>query len=196
MPTRIALALAAAIALLALPAAAPAKGIASLAVCGAGACHAVDARAVRALEGDVAVRRPARAESWYLLRARARISNGDVAEVWTAEWLPRAGVLRTTGAGADWIAAPPRLRVGLERAARGLRARRASTLSPLGPPEAGARVVEVFSPADDARDGAGGAAGTIAAVLAAAVAVAAAAVALAVRRRAERRTAALHPSPR
>jgi hypothetical protein len=161
--TALAIALAA---VLALPAAAPAKGIWALAACGAGACRAVDARALGAFEDDVAVRRPARAEPWYLLRARARISSGEVAEVWTAEWLPRAGAMRTLGGGgADWIAVPARLQAALGRAAGGLRPRRAATLSPLGPPAATARVVEVFSPADRAGARPGAPAGVVAVVL-------------------------------
>jgi hypothetical protein len=190
MRPRTAIALAAA-SLLALPAAAPAKGITSLVVCGAGGgCHTVDSRAGPALEGDVAVRRPGRAGSWYLVRARGRISDDTVAQVWTAEWLPGAGVMRTLGGGgADWIAVPARLRTALSRAARGLRARPAATLSPLGPPGATARVVEVYSPADREGAGSSGAAGIVAAILAG-VAAAGALGAVVVRRRSGERRAA------
>jgi hypothetical protein len=148
---------------------------------------------VRAFEDDVVVRRPRRTEDWYLLRARARISIDEVAEVWTAEWLPRAGVLRTTGGGADWIAAPPRLRAALDRAARGLRAQPAATLSGLGPPEARARVVEVFSPTDEAPDRSGGSSAIALVLGGLAPAAGLGGIALRARRRPGRRSAAAAP---
>jgi hypothetical protein len=186
--TALALALAA---LLALPAAAPAKGIDSLAVCGPNGCHAVHRPAVRAaFEREMAVRTIRRAEPWLRLRARARVSSGDLAEVWTGEWLPRAGVLRVAGPDGAWVKPGPALRRALDRAARGLRTHRAATLAAVsGPSLPPARVVEVFSPAGEAasRPGRTGASAAAAAALAIAC-LGLGAAALAVRRR--RRAAA------
>ena len=176
-------------ALLALPAAAPAKGISALAVCSGGGCHAVDSRAARAaFERELVTRTVRRAEPWYRLRARARVSGGELAQVWTAEWLPRAGVLRIDGPDAMWVEPRPALRRALVRAARGLRPRPAATLAPVaGPALPPARVVEVFSPADEAdrradRNAPGAA--TLAIVVGAALGVGAAALAARRRRRA------------
>jgi hypothetical protein len=185
-----------AFALLALPAAAPAKGVAALSVCGAGgACHAVDAAAVRAAAGDdfTPAAAPA-AAGWYLVRAKALMSSGDVAEAWTAEWLLGAGVMRTSVADGEWIAPSPPLRAALRRAARGLRARPARALGP--DVRRQARVVEVFSPADEQaaaerNGGAGAPAPAAGAGIAAALALAAAAVGVR-RRRAPGRAANRH----
>jgi hypothetical protein len=190
MRCRPVLALAAA-ALLALPATAGAKGIAALDVCGANGCHAVEARsAQRAFEHRFAARTPARAEPWLLLRARARVSGGDVAEVFTAEWLPRAGTLRITGGEGVWNAAGAPLAAALRRAARGLRPHPAATLTPIaGPAVARARVVEVFSPADGAPSGRGTGTQAIAALGVALAVATAFALAAAIMRRPVVRTA-------
>jgi len=176
-------------ALLALPAAAPAKGISALAVCGGGGCHAVDSRAVRAaFERELVIRTIRRAEPWYRLRARARVSSGELAQVWTAEWLPNAGVLRIDGPDAVWVRPGAALRRALARAARGLRPRPAATLAPVaGPAPPPARVVEVFSPADEAdrrADRGGPGARALAIALGTVVGVGAAALAARRRRRA------------
>ncbi|HEX2106042.1 MAG TPA: hypothetical protein VHF51_20500 [Solirubrobacteraceae bacterium] len=159
MRTRTSLAVAAA--LLALPAAAQAKGVAALRVCGADACRAVDRATVRGTnEGEFGNRAAPRPEPWYRVRARALVADGRIAEVWTAEWLPRAGVMRMTVGDGTWTAPPPRLRDALNRASRGLRARPASTLAPLAGPTV--RVVEEFSPADRAEGSSGPATATVA----------------------------------
>jgi hypothetical protein len=184
-PTAVALAVAV---VLALPAAAGAKGVAALAVCGQDRCHGVDAATVRATSDAEFVPRPApRTEPWFLVRARAPVSDGRSAQVWTAEWLPRAGVMRTSTAEGDWIAPPRRLRAALDRAARGLPARPPSALAPGAGPTA--RVVETFSPADASGNRDAGA-GLVAGAAGLAAALVLGVVALAVRRRSGRRARA------
>ena len=104
----------------ALPATADAKGIAALTVCGANGCHPVDRAAVRA--GFEAFRRagaPRGAEPFFTIRARARVSSGQVVEVFSLDWLPRAGLTRPY-AERTWTRPAPVLAAALRRAARGL----------------------------------------------------------------------------
>jgi hypothetical protein len=129
------------------PATADAKGITSLAVCGTDGCHRVDPAAVETGFGEVGgVLPPDRPEPFYVLRARARGSNGHDADVFTLDWLPRSGLARY-GGQREWLRPAAAFDNGLRRAARGLRPRPASALA-IGPPAAQARVTEVFSPAD------------------------------------------------
>jgi hypothetical protein len=139
------------------PSAAAAKGITSLAVCGAGACHPVDRAAVRgAMEGWSITSAPRRPEPFYTLRAKARVSSGEPAEVWSLQWLPRAGVTRAIGE-RDWTRPPAPLAAALRRAARGLRASPAARLGPLRDTPRAARIVEVYAPAERGEGaGAGG----------------------------------------
>jgi hypothetical protein len=136
----------------ALPATADAKGIAALAVCGANGCHPVDRAAVRA--GFEAFRRagaPRRAEPFFTIRARARVSSGAIVEVFALDWLPRAGLTRPY-AERTWTRPAPVLAKALRRAARGLAPHPAAELGSVddGPPVA--RVVEVYAPAEAAND--------------------------------------------
>jgi hypothetical protein len=136
----------------ALPATADAKGIAALAVCGANGCHPVDRAAVRA--GFEAFRRagaPRRAEPFFTIRARARVSSGAIVEVFALDWLPRAGLTRPY-AERTWTRPAPVLATALRRAARGLAPHPAAELGSVddGPPVA--RVVEVYAPAEAAND--------------------------------------------
>jgi len=129
------------------PVTAAAKGITSLAVCGTDACHRVDPAAVEtgfANVGDVLP--PDRPEPFYGLRARAQVSNGHDAEVFTLDWLPRSGLARYAGQ-REWLRPAAPFDRGLRRAARGLNPKPASALA-IGPPAPQARVTEVFSPAD------------------------------------------------
>ena len=156
MPSRTAHALAIlAAATAAVPTSAHAKGVAAIIVCGANGCHAVDRAAVRA--GFDAFRRagaPRRAEPFYTIRAKARVSSGQVVEVFSLDWLPRAGLTRPY-AERTWTRPAPVLASALRRAARGLAPHPAAELGSVsdGPPVA--RVVEVFAPADTARNGHG-----------------------------------------
>jgi len=167
----------------AIPATAHAKGVAALTVCGANGCHPVDRAAVRA--GFEAFRRtgaPRRAEPFFTIRAKARVSTGEVVEVFALDWLPRAGLTRPY-AERTWTRPAPVLTAALRRAARGLAPHPAAELGSVsdGPPVA--RVVEVYAPAANAGDGAPEGAGTTAptAILAAAALIGA--VALTHRRR-------------
>jgi hypothetical protein len=144
----------------ALPATADAKGIAALTVCGANGCHPVDRAAVRA--GFEAFRRagaPRRAEPFFTIRAKARVSSGEVVEVFSLDWLPRAGLTRPY-AERTWTRPAPVLAAALRRAARGLAPHPAAELGSVsdGPPVA--RVVEVYAPAQVADDGNGARQGT------------------------------------
>jgi len=139
----------------ALPATAHAKGVAALTVCGANGCHPVDRAAVRA--GFDAFRRadaPRRAERFYTIRVKARVSSGEVVEVFSFDWLPRVGLTRPY-AERTWTRPVPVLAAALRRAARGLAPHPAAELGSVsdGPPVA--RVVEVFAPAEAARTGDG-----------------------------------------
>jgi hypothetical protein len=149
MRLRTAQALAAAFVLTAaaLPAAADAKGITTLDVCGRNGCHQVDRAAVRAgFEAFRPALPPRRAEPFFTLRAKARVASGTVVEVASVVWLPRAGLTRPDGERA-WTRPAPLLAAALRRAARGLAARPAAVLGSVSdaPPEA--RVVEVYAPA-------------------------------------------------
>ena len=171
----------------ALPATADAKGIAALTVCGANGCHPVDRAGVRA--GFEAFRRagaPRAAEPFFTIRAKARVSSGEVVEVFSLDWLPRAGLTRPY-AERTWTRPAPVLAAALRRAARGLAPHPAAELGSVsdGPPVA--RVAEVYAPAEGADDGDGtprrtGGTAPIAILAAALLAVAA----LAARRRARR----------
>jgi len=191
-----ALSAALAAAALALPATAPAKGIAALDVCGSGppACHAVEARALRAAEDGARVRAaPRAAAAFYVLRAHTVDAGDGAVPVWTAQWIPSANAMRVAG-DAVWTAPAPRLTRALRRAARGLRARPARTLGPLVAPTPRARVVEVYSAADAAPPRHDRPAWpALAAILAAGLLLGAAALAA---RRWERRPATLRPGMR
>ena len=167
----------------ALPATADAKGIAALTVCGANGCHPVDRAVVRA--GFEAFRRagaPRSTEPFFTIRAKARVSSGAVVEVFSLDWLPRAGLTRPY-AERTWTRPAPVLATALRRAARGLAPHPAAELGSVsdGPPVA--RVVEVYAPAANAGDGAPEGAGTIAPIAILAAAALIGAVALTHRRR-------------
>jgi hypothetical protein len=157
MPSRTARALTilAAAATAALPATAEAKGVAALTVCGANGCHPVDRAAARAGFDDF--RRagaPRRAEPFFTIRAKVRVSSGEVVEVFSLEWLPRAGLTRPY-AERTWTRPAPVLTAALRRAARGLAPHAAAEPGSVsdGPPVA--RVVEVYAPAETTGTGSG-----------------------------------------
>jgi hypothetical protein len=177
-----------------LVAAAPAgaKGIAAASVCGANGCHPVDRAAVRAgIDAYAPARAPRRAEPFFTLRMEARVSSGRVVEVFSLDWLPRAGLTRPSGEGT-WNRPPPVMDRALRRAAAGLRAYPGTELGPIDGPTA--RVVEAFAPARD--DDGGGGPGNIAIAIGAIAAILVALATLAQRRRRERPPATLAPTTR
>lgn len=177
---------------LAAPTAAGAKGYAAASVCGATACRAIDATAVRTgFEDFDPAPSPDRAEPFLTIHLRARVSSGKVVEVYELDWLPGAGLTRGYGERL-WARPGPVLDRALRRAAAGLERHPAGELGSVydGPPQA--RVVEVFSPARESNENpARGIAALAAGLLAAALA------AIARRRRhGERQPATLPPAPR
>ena len=140
-------------AVLAAPAPATAKGVVAMSVCGANGCHRVERAAVRdGVDAYASSAAPRRAEPFYTVRAKARVSSGRVVEVFALDWLPHAGRTRPYGE-RTWTRPAPKLAAALGRAARGLRPHPAAELGSVdaGPPAA--RVVQVYSPAtsDDHR---------------------------------------------
>jgi MYXO-CTERM domain-containing protein len=137
-------------AVLAAPAPAAAKGVVAMSVCGTNACHRVDRAAVRhTADAYTPAAAPGRAEPFFTIRAKARVSSGRVVEAFALDWLPRAGLTRPSGERM-WARPAPALAAALRRAARGLRAHPAARLGAVGPPTA--RITEVFAPAKDDDD--------------------------------------------
>jgi hypothetical protein len=180
-------------AVLAAAAPASAKGIVAASVCGANGCHPVEHAAVRdGIDAFAASAAPRRPEPFFTIRMRARVSSGKVVEVFSLDWLPRAGLARPYGE-RSWTRPGPGLAGALRRAARGLRPNPAAELGSVTDAPPGARVVEVFAPAERG-DGGGPGATVIAIAIAAAGLLAIAAVAWrtrARRRRSERPPATL-----
>jgi hypothetical protein len=127
----------AATAALALPAAAQAKEIGSLEVCGPDHCHAVTARAAMNafLEDGYETLAPKTGGAFYEVRARMRHGNED-AGGYTVLYVPAAGLLR---AEADygkhrWLRPAGVTARALRRAATGLRPYPADELGPVREP--------------------------------------------------------------
>jgi hypothetical protein len=154
-PTAATLAVAA---LLAASAPAGAKGVVAMSVCGANGCHRVERAAVRDGEdGYARAAAPQKAEPFFTVRARARVSSGRVVAVFALDWLPSAGLTRTADGERSWTRPSPALSAALHRAARGLRPHPAAELGSVAGRPPTARVVEVFAPAaDNAHRGPGG----------------------------------------
>ena len=145
---------------LALPPAAGAKEVGSLALCGTDGCHAVKgSEAKRDFEnGATDAQPPARAESFLELRVKIRAHEGERIPGFSLRYLPAAGLLRGVDERgyAAWTRPGPTLAAALERAARGLRPKPAALLGSLrAAPPAKARVDEVVAP-PVARDAVGG----------------------------------------
>jgi hypothetical protein len=154
-------ALLAAVAALALPAAAGAKEVAAVEVCGTDGCTRIDDRAtLRAFEqgSELAEAAPAGRQPSYRLRVRVRTDSAKTQVGWTSLWLPEAGVIAFDDgqSGATFTPVGPALSRALHRAARGHTARAARRYS--APPPPTARVAEVV-PAPAARRVASGPSG-------------------------------------
>jgi LPXTG-motif cell wall-anchored protein len=139
---------------LALPPAAGAKEVGSLALCGTDGCHGVKgSQAKRDFEnGAREAQPPAQAEPFLELRVRIRAHEGERIPGFSLRYLPTAGLLRSTDerGGAAWTRPAPALAAALRQAARGLRPKPAALLGSLRPaPPARARVDEVVVPAVD-----------------------------------------------
>jgi hypothetical protein len=174
---RLAPAIAAATAALALPAAAQAKEIGSLKVCGPDHCHAVTTRAAMNafLEGGYETLAPKTGGAFYEVRARMRHENED-AGGFTVLYVPSKGLLR---AEADygkhrWLRPAGVTARALRRAAKGLRPYPADQLGPVREPSPApaarppARVASRASGDGSERLGLAGAAGALAIALLAA----------------------------
>jgi hypothetical protein len=150
----------AATAVLGLPAAAAAKEVVALDVCGTDGCTRItDRAALRTFEegSELAAARPAGRQRSYLLRMRIRDGAGGSQPGWTSLWLPSARVIAFDDGepGATFMPVGPALERVLRRAARGHSARAASqrTVRPLP----AARVAEVVpAPVARAQSGSSG----------------------------------------
>lgn len=139
---------------LAAPAAAPAKGIKAVTVCGASGCRGVhdseDQQWI--LGGSQPVNPPGVAAPFY--EVRVEVGGEGFSDHWTSAYLPSLHYMRGSDENGDpaWtvVQSPQGLRA-LGQATRGLRAFPASRLGALGPKNVtGANVVEVYEPARDA----------------------------------------------
>ncbi|HEX6744116.1 MAG TPA: GPS-CTERM domain-containing protein [Solirubrobacteraceae bacterium] len=148
MRSPVILAAVAALGALALPAAAGAKEITALEVCGTDGCTRISDRSVlRGFEqgGELAEAPPAGRHRSYALRVRVRDA-GVERTGWTTLWLPSAHLIAFDDGqpGATFAPAPPALERALWSAARGhtaRAARRFAAASAARPPAA--RVAEV-----------------------------------------------------
>jgi hypothetical protein len=158
-------------ALLAAPPAASAKGgYAAAAVCGTNGCHRVASAAVRTGMEDFTPAPTPRAEPFFTIRLRARVSSGRVADVYTLDWIPHEGLTR----GFDerlWARPGTELARALRTAARGLQPHPAAALRDVDERPPAARVVEVFAPARTRETGPGPPLAALTACAALAVAV-------------------------
>ena len=149
-------ALLALLAVLALPAAAGAKEVSALDVCGTDGCTRIAAAsALRAFEegGGMAAAAPSGAQRSYRIRVHVRVEGGSE-HGWNVDWLPRAGLLVFRGEDGSRTFSPvePRLQRVLRGAARGHVARAARRYARNAEPVA--RVAEVV-PAPASRAAAG-----------------------------------------
>jgi hypothetical protein len=145
---------------LAFPAAAAAKEVTSIDVCGANGCTRIADRAtLRAFEegSEMAAAAPAGLQPSYLLRVRMREGEQGSTHGWTSRWLPSAGLIANEDGPGNFIFTPvgPKLERALRDAARGRTARAARKFAR---EERAAQVDEVVTPATATatRAGAGG----------------------------------------
>ena len=147
---------------LAFPAAAAAKEITRVDVCGVGGCgHVTDEDAVQAfIEGDdMAGAAPRGAQRSYRLKIFVRDDNGEAIQGWTSHWLPAAGVVAFEDGPDQFLFSPvgPKLERVLRDAARGREARAARRFGEKLRPVAQIDEVVTAPPAQVARaDGGGG----------------------------------------
>jgi len=142
------------------PAAAVAKEVTRVDVCGVDGCGRITGHAALQsfMEGDdLAAEVPYGAQRSYLLRVYVRDDQGEAIHGWTTNWVPKTGVLAFEDPPGqfNFTAVPPKLDRALRDAARGRTARAARTFAQKVDPEA--QVDEVVSaPPATARADAGG----------------------------------------
>jgi hypothetical protein len=140
---------------LAAPAAAPAKEISKVSVCGtAGQCTTYDKSDFKSLmflaEDAGPTDPPAAAAPWYRVQFTVdERDHGGGYNSWTVAYVPSADSLRVRDEGGDfaWVALNPRTAAVLKRAARNLRAFPKARLRGLHVTPPQAHVNEVFTPA-------------------------------------------------
>jgi hypothetical protein len=163
MGRRHAIAIATALGLLATPAAAAAKEVSKVSVCGMDRECVVydgsDFKSLTFLAHDAGpTDPPAAAAPWYRVRftVDAREHGGGI-ESWGVAYVPSADSLRVREEGGDfaWVALSPRTAVVLERAARDLPAFPRARLRGLEvePPQVRVNEVVRFAPRPDAKGG-------------------------------------------
>jgi hypothetical protein len=112
------------LAALALPAAAQAKEVSSLSVCGPAGCHAITAKApLRGfMDGGYETSAPQRVEPYLAVKAHMR-HEGEDAGGFTVQYLPAANLIRAEGEFGEhvWTRPADVTARALRRAARGLR---------------------------------------------------------------------------
>jgi len=155
------LAIVALIVVLALPAAAAAKEVTRVDVCGADGCGRItDHDSLQAfMEGDdQPARVPDGAQRSYTLKVRVRADEGETVHGWTTHWIPKANVLAYQDEHGQFAFTdvPTRLRRALTVAARGHTARAARVFEDLPDPEAQVDEVVTAAPATARADAGGG----------------------------------------
>jgi hypothetical protein len=153
--TRQLAAIAVVLGVLAAPAAAPAKEISKVSVCGTtGQCTTYDKSDFNSLmflaENAGPTDPPAAAAPWYRMRFTVdEREDGGGYESWSVAYVPSADSLRVRDEGGDfaWVALNPRAAAALERAVRNLPAFPKARLRGLQVKPPQARVDEVFTPA-------------------------------------------------
>ena len=145
---------------LAFPAAAAAKEVTSIDVCGTNGCTRLADRATLSAfeEGsEMAASAPAGLERSYLLRIHMREGETGSTHGWTSRWLPSVGLIASEDGPGNFVFTPvgPKLERALRGAARGRTARAARRFAR---EERVAQVDEVVRPATAtaSRAGAGG----------------------------------------
>lgn len=145
-------ALAVVLGVLTAPAAAPAKEISKVSVCGTtGQCttyHESDFKSLMFLADDAGpTDPPAAAAPWY--RLRFTVEHGGSRDSWTVAYVPSADTLRVRNEDGEfaWVALNPRTAAVLKRAVRSLAAFPRARLRGLHVEPPQAQVDEVFTPA-------------------------------------------------
>jgi hypothetical protein len=145
---------------LAFPAAAAAKEVTSIDVCGTNGCGRIADRSTLSAfeEGSAtAAAAPAGLQRSYLLRIRMREGEEGSTHRWTSRWLPSVGLIANEDGPGNFIFTPvgPKLERALRGAARGRTARAARKFARVEPV---AQIDEVVTPATASavRAGAGG----------------------------------------
>lgn len=144
-------------AVLLVPAAASAKNLQAMRICGADACIDVpkDQLDIGLVEGGSTALAPDRAEPWY--RVRVTVGAGGAHDSWQLAALPRSGYFSTgRGAAHSWTSMPTTTAAAYRRLTRGLATIPAAKL-PLRVASSGSsnRPAPAAAPADDQGGGHG-----------------------------------------